>query len=641
MGGITGCWGGSRPEWGIGERMARRIENRGSDDADVWSDAGAGLALVHRRLVTRDHSPTGLQPMHSPCGRYVLVFNGEIYNHRDLRAKLETEGGAFKWRGYSSIETLLAGLRHWGVERCLQKLNGTFAFALWDASEQALFLARDRMGEKPLYYGRSKAAFLFGSKLKALRAHPDWKGEIDRGALSLYMRYKCVPTPWSIYQGICKLPPAHFVVISDAGQNIGEPQCYWDLAAIAEQGVALMGGDAGSLVEELETLLLDAVGRRMTADVPTGAFLSGGYDSTMIVALMQLLSDRPVKTFSIGFHEAGYNEAEHAKAVAAHLGTDHSELYVTTEQAIAVVPSLPEMNDEPFGGSSLIPTYLVSQLAREQVVVSLSGDGGDELFAGYNRHVAGSRIWECVSRIPLPLRRAVAVILRGLALGDEHLGIILPRFVHLPQLGQKFDKLASALNADSGFDFYKDLVSVWKSPERVVLGAPPSRSLVDCSDDQLDLPGLRERMLFWDMSGYLPDEILTKVSRASMAVGLKTRVPLLDHRLVEFAWKVPSEYKVRNGRGKWLLREVLYRYVPPELLDRPKQGFALPVDHWLRGPLRDWAETLLDESRLRAEGFLDPEPIRRAWSEHVTGKRQQHNKLWQVLMFQAWLENWK
>ncbi|MDZ7809376.1 MAG: asparagine synthase (glutamine-hydrolyzing) [Arhodomonas sp.] len=392
MCGIAGFWGGPSVDEGIVERMAARIASRGPDDAGVWADADAGVALAHRRLSILDLSPAGHQPMQSPCGRYVLVFNGEIYNHLDLRAELEAEAGAFDWRGHSDTETLLAALRHWGVQGALERVNGMFAFALWDAAERTLFLARDRMGEKPLYYGHggggcSGGAFLFGSELKALTAHPEWRGEMDRDALALYMRHNYVPAPWSIYRGIAKLPPAHFVVIRDGGRAVGEPQCYWNLGTVAEQGVAQAGGEPDALADELDGLLRDAVGRRMAADVPLGAFLSGGYDSTTVAALMQAQSERPVKTFSIGFHEEGYNEAKHARAVAEHLGTDHTELYVTPEEAMAVIPKLPTIYDEPFSDSSQIPTFLVSQLARQHVTVSLSGDGGDELFCGYNRHV--------------------------------------------------------------------------------------------------------------------------------------------------------------------------------------------------------------------------------------------------------------
>lgn len=638
MCGITGFWGGA-PEAAIVERMALRIEMRGPNDAGVWIDDTAGLALAHRRLSILDLSPAGHQPMCSPCGRYVLVYNGEIYNHLDLRSDLAREGGAFPWRGHSDTETLLAALRHWGVEGALKRVNGMFAFALWDAAERTLFLARDRLGEKPLYYGRCRDTFLFGSELKALSAHPDWQGQVDRDALALYMRHNYVPTPWSIYRGIAKLQPAHFVAIRKNGRDAGVPVCYWDLGQVAENGVASASGEPEALTDELDTLLRDAVRRRMAADVPLGAFLSGGYDSTTVAALMQAQSERPVKTFSIGFYEEGYNEAKHAKAVAEHLGTEHTELYVTPEEAMAVIPKLPAIYDEPFADSSQIPTFLVSQLARLHVTVSLSGDGGDELFCGYNRYLLGYRIWQKLHVLPSPMRRLMACMLNYLP--GHALDAVqrrLPQRMRVSNLADRLPKLAEVLAHPDGESFYHQLVSHWKKPDRVVLGAKEPSSILCRSDNLPDLPDLRERMMYLDMQTYLPDDILTKVDRASMAVSLEARVPLLDHRLVEFAWRVPTEYKFRNGQGKWLLRQVLYRYVPQSLMDRPKMGFGVPIEHWLRGPLREWAEELLNEQRLRDEGFFDSVPIQQMWQEHVSGKRRWHYHLWDVLMFQAWRE---
>lgn len=604
-------------------------------------DKDAGLALAHRRLSIIDLSPAGHQPMLSPCGRYALVYNGEIYNHADLRAELEAEGGHFDWRGHSDTETLLAALRHWGVDGALRRVNGMFAFALWDAGERILYLARDRMGEKPLYYGRYGNTFLFGSELKALTAFPGWRGEVDRNALALYLRHNYVPTPWSIYRGIYKLPPAHFVVVRECGAQVAEPQCYWSLAEVAERGVAAAAaaGDPTALADELDTLLRDAVRRRMAADVPLGAFLSGGYDSTTVVALMQAQSDRPVKTFSIGFHEEEYNEARHAKAVAAHLSTDHTEFYVTPEEAMAVIPRLPDIYDEPFADSSQIPTFLVSQLAQRHVAVSLSGDGGDELFFGYGRYLKCERIWTQLSGLPLWWRHVASSVLAhapGRAL--EGVMAVLPNRLRINHLADRLPKLAEMLSQPTGEAFYRELVSRWKNPDKVVLGAREPATLLNRPDLLPALPGLREQMMYLDMMTYLPDDILVKVDRASMAVSLEVRVPLLDHRVVEFAWRVPTEYKYREGQGKWLLRQVLYRYVPRELMERPKKGFGVPIEHWLRGPLRDWAEALLDEHKLREQGFFDPVPIRRMWGEHVSGRRRWHYYLWDVLMFQAWLE---
>ncbi|MAT50397.1 MAG: asparagine synthase (glutamine-hydrolyzing) [Porticoccaceae bacterium] len=639
MCGVAGFWGRNIPNTVVAENMARRIESRGPDDAGIWTHEAVGLALAHRRLSILDLSPAGHQPMHSPCGRYVLVYNGEIYNHQDLREELEPEGGAFDWRGHSDTETLLAALRHWGVQGALERINGMFAFALWDASERALFLARDRMGEKPLYYGRSGDTFLFGSELKALIAHPDWQGVVDRDALALYMRHNYVPAPWSIYRNIFKLPPAHFVAIRDGGRDVGEPVCYWDLGQVAEQGLAAAAGEAERLTDELDALLRDAVGRRMMADVPLGAFLSGGYDSTTVAALMQAQSERPVRTFSIGFHEEAYNEARHAKAVAEYLGTDHTELYVTSEEAMAVIPRLPEIYDEPFSDSSQIPTFLVSQLARRHVTVSLSGDGGDELFCGYNRYVLGYQIWSKLRLLPRPLRGLLAGILnRAPGHTLDRMQRRLPRRLQVSNLADRLPKLAEVLAYPDGQSFYRSLVSHTKKPDELVLGASEPETILSCPDCLPVLPGLREQMMYLDMMTYLPDDILTKVDRASMAVSLEARVPLLDPRVVEFAWRVPSEYKYRNGQGKWLLRQVLYRYVPQSLIDRPKMGFGVPIEQWLRGALRDWAEELLDEKRMCQEGFFNPAPIRRMWEEHISGKRRWHYYLWDALMFQAWLE---
>lgn len=641
MCGFAGFFGGGQN--GGGETLLRAMGHvllhRGPDDGGVWWDAGAGIGLSHRRLSIVDLSPAGHQPMLSPCGRFVLAYNGEIYNHLDLRAELEAERGHFDWRGHSDTETLLAALRHWGVAGALPRLNGMFAFALWDATERTLFLARDRMGEKPLYYGKCGDAFLFGSELKALAAHPDWRGEVDRNALALYMRHNYVPAPWSIYRGIHKLLPAHFIAVRDGARTVGTPQCYWDLAAIAERGVAAATGTPQELADELDALLRDAVGRRMVADVPLGAFLSGGYDSTTVAALMQAQSARPVKTFTIGFREQGYDEARHARAVATHLGTDHTELYVTPGEALAVIPRLPTIYDEPFSDSSQIPTFLVSELARRQVTVTLSGDGGDELFHGYERYFQGARIWNALSIVPLPFRRMASRLLaRAPGRAIEKAAGLLPKALRIEHVADRLPKLAEVLALRDGTAFYRALVSHWRQPDCVVLGGREPETILGDSSRLPPLPGLRERMMLLDMLTYLPDDILTKVDRASMAVSLEARVPLLDHRLVEFAWRVPTAYKVRNGQGKWLLRQVLYRYVPRRLMDRPKMGFGVPIDHWLRGPLRDWAEALLDEKRLREEGYFDPAPIRTMWAEHLAGTRRWHYYLWDVLMFQAWRE---
>jgi asparagine synthase (glutamine-hydrolysing) len=620
--------------------MAHAIAHRGPDSDGYWVDPALGIGLAHRRLAIVDLSPAGAQPMDSASGRYVLAFNGEIYNHLLLREALESEGGVrAPWRGHSDTETLLAGFDAWGIQATLQRAVGMFAIALWDRKSRSLTLARDRLGEKPLYYGwqgqGSGAVFLFGSELSALRRHPSFVAEVNRDALALYMRHNCIGGAQSIYSGIHKLPPGHLLTVSAAAP---EPVLlpWWSGAAVAEQGVAQpFAGTPEQAVDALEVLLRDAVAQQMMADVPLGAFLSGGIDSSTVVAVMQAQSSRPVRTFSIGFHEEGYNEAEHAKAVAKHLGTDHTELYVTPEQALAVIPKLPTLYSEPFADSSQIPTYLVSQLARQHVTVSLSGDAGDELFCGYTRYQMTAGLWGKVSRLPRALRQLAGRAITAVPTGAwDKLGAALP----MARVGDKLHKGAELLGSRSVAELYRGMVSHWPDPARVVLGATePATVLMGVVPA---LPGLGdvERMMVLDMLSYLPDDILAKVDRAAMGVSLETRVPFLDHRVVEFAWSLPLAYKLRDGVTKWPLRQVLYRHVPRELIERPKMGFGVPIDQWLRGSLRDWAETLLAEPRLRTEGFFDPAPIRRKWAEHLSGKRNWQYHLWDVLMFQAWLE---
>jgi asparagine synthase (glutamine-hydrolysing) len=641
MCGLTGFLGRSALEHrdavnGVLKHMAQAIASRGPDGFGAWADPEAGIALAHRRLAIVDLTPAGAQPMVAAAGRYVLAFNGEIYNHLKLRAELD----GVVWRGHSDTETLLAGFEAWGVEATLQRAIGMFAFALWDREQRALTLGRDRLGEKPLYYGWQgqgvKAVFLFGSEVSALRRHPAFTAPINRDALALYMRYNCIGGEHSIYQGIHKLLPGHLLTLA-AGQTEPRVWAWWSAAEVAERGVTHpFAGTPAQAVDELEALLSSAVGQQMVADVPLGAFLSGGVDSSTVVALMQAQSSRPVKTFSIGFHEAGYNEAEHAKAVAQHLGTEHTELYVSAQQALDVIPKLPSLYAEPFADSSQIPTYLVSQLARQHVTVSLSGDAGDELFCGYNRYQMTARLWGKLERVPKPLRRAAAAAITAVppARWDS-----LSRFLPVARLGDKLHKGAALLGCQSAADLYLGMVSHWSEPNDLVLGGrePP----IVLTSQTPALAGLNdvERMMALDMLSYLPDDILAKVDRAAMGVSLETRVPMLDHRVVEFAWSLPLSTKLRGGVTKWPLREVLYRHVPRSLIERPKMGFGVPIDQWLRGPLRDWAETLLSESRLRQEGYFNPVPIRQKWIEHLSGQRNWQYHLWDVLMFQAWLEN--
>jgi len=647
MCGITGFLAGARFNQTqllpVALGMADAIRHRGPDDSGVWSDPHAGIALAQRRLSVIDLSPAGHQPMVSASGRYVIVFNGEIYNFSTLRDELETAGTAPAWRGHSDTEVLLGLIESRGVRAALPAVRGMFAFALWDTSDRTLVLARDRLGEKPLYYGRIGGSFAFGSELKALRAHPEWSAPIDRSALALFMRHNYVPAPFSIYQGIRKLPPGHLLTLKwGTEQPTVEP--YWSAREVAETGLrAPTSMGHAALTDALDTLLRDAIAGQMVADVPLGAFLSGGIDSSVVVALMQSQSARAVKTFTIGFTEEGYDEAVHAAAVARHLGTEHTELYVTPREAMAVIPRLPSIYDEPFADSSQIPTFLVSQLARSHVTVSLSGDGGDELFGGYNRYLLGKDLWQKLSRLPTGVRIALARIVKSIpartlsTLMKPVMPLAPARYrVGLP--GDKLHKLANVVSHRDLDSLYRDLVSHWRSPGEIVLGGAEHPTLLSQAGD-LSIDDPVARMMFLDLVTYMPDDILVKVDRAAMAVSLETRVPLLDHRVVEFAWQVPMTEKVNAGGTKQLLRSVLRRYVPDELIERPKMGFGVPIDSWLRGPLRDWAEALLDPARLRREGYLDADPIRSSWQQHLSGQRDWHYPLWDVLMFQAWLEH--
>lgn len=627
-------------------RMCETIAHRGPDDSGIWVDEVSGLAFGHRRLSILDLSPAGHQPMLSACGRYVIVFNGEIYNHLALREKLSSEGCAPVWCGHSDTETLLACFTAWGIGPALQATVGMFALALWDRQGRLLTLARDRMGEKPLYYGWQGDSFLFGSELKALKAHPDFLGEVDRNALTLLLRHNCIPAPYSIYRGIAKLSPGHYLNIP-----LGEPsaarsarsRAFWSMNQAVESGLAnSFKGDPVEAVDLLEERLLKSIGEQMLSDVPLGAFLSGGVDSSTIVALMQAQSSQPVRTFTIGSAEGDYNEAAHAKEVARHLGTEHTELYVQSRDALELIPRLPSMYCEPFSDSSQLPTFLVSKLAHQHVTVALSGDGGDELFGGYNRYLTARKVWAQGQRLPAFARHGGAGILRSLspaawdrlyALGKH----LLPKSWHLAYPGEKAQKLAEVLAAPDGEAFFHQLTSHWKMPGSIVIDAIEPPSLLTSRSSWPKTDSLEHWMMAMDAQTYMADDILVKVDRAAMATSLETRVPFLDHRVVELAWRMPLSMKIRDGQGKWLLRQVLYRHVPASLIDRPKMGFGIPLDRWLRGPLLDWAEDLLDERRLRQEGYFRPGPIRKIWAEHLSGRRNWQYHLWDVLMAQAWL----
>ncbi len=624
-------------------RMTDRLAHRGPDDSGIWVDRASGIALGHRRLSILDLSQDGHQPMHSESSRYVIVFNGEVYNFYDLRHDLKSFGHSFS--SVSDTEVLLAAIEQWGVEEALPRFNGMFAFAVWDRRERQLHLVRDRMGEKPLYYGWMGKSFLFGSELKALVAHPEFKSEVDRNALALYLRYSCIPAPYSIYRGVYKLPPAGRLTLKLFDQaNTPRAVPYWSAEEANRRGVEnQFDGSPEDATAHLDDLLRDAVKMRMVADVPLGAFLSGGVDSSTVVALMQAQSGRPVRTFSIGFEDGAYNEANYAAAVARHLRTDHTEFYVSPKDIAPVIPRLPAIYDEPFSDSSQIPTYLVSALARPHVTVSLSGDGGDELFGGYKRYFAWGKVWNRVKWLPLPVRQAASWGLRRLSPQQwNHLARCLSPFTSVTELncGDKAHRLGRMLSAEDPFLRYQAIQSVWQSPGVALQGADEPENLLHDRCYGTGFSDFCRHMMFLDAVTYLPDDILTKVDRASMAVSLEARIPFLDHRVVEFAARLPLSMKLRAGVGKWILRRLLYQYVPKELIERPKRGFAVPIAAWLRGPLRDWSEELLHEHRLRSEGYFYAGAVRTLWKTHLSGQSDLSPHVWGLLMFQAWLDEW-
>ena len=630
----------------IAREMADAVAHRGPDDAGTWLDREAGIALAHRRLAVMDLSPAGSQPMESASGRNVIVFNGEIYNHRELRRRLEA-GHPDRpcWRGRSDTETLLAAIECWGLEEALRATVGMFALAVWNRDDRILHLARDRVGEKPLYYGWQNGTFLFGSELKAFAMHPAFAGEIDRDVLTLLLRHAYIPAPWSIYRGVRKLPAgACMSVAARASQQPAgqwpEPRPYWSFREVVTSGRARpFEGAPEDAVDELHDVLLQAVGRQMVADVPLGAFLSGGIDSSTVVALMQAQSERPVRTFTIGFEDPAYDEAPHAKAVARRLRTEHTELYVSAQEAQDVISRLPDLFDEPFADHSNIPTFLIAGMARRQVTVALSGDGGDELFGGYHHHSSTSRMWRLLSSTPASLRRTAALF----APGPDGLPARMLRRLPTSQ-GRRWTpgRVRRAMwlaRSRTPEDLHYRRLSQWPNPPSIVPGTSEPRTVLNQPATWPDAAELADLLMAVDILGYLPDDLLVKVDRAAMGVSLESRAPFLDHKVVEFVWRLPLSFKIRNGRSKWILRQVLHRHVPKELVERPKAGFSIPLAAWLRGPLRDWAEALLDERRLQQEGFFDPRPIRRKWNEHLSGRESWENHLWSVLMFQAWFDH--
>jgi asparagine synthase (glutamine-hydrolysing) len=616
--------------------MADSLAHRGPDDHGIWTDLDSGIALTHRRLSIVDLSPAGHQPMTSADGRFVITFNGEIYNFQELRPELEARGVTF--RGHSDTEVMLEAFAAYGIAPTIKRLIGMFTIAVWDRRDRTLSLVRDRLGIKPLYWAKAGGLFLFGSELKALRAYPGFAPEIDRAALAAYMRHNYIPAPHSIYQGVHKLEQGAILTLPFGGAPRIER--FWDARQVALAGQAdpLHASDA-EMTDRLEELLRDAVKRRLVADVPVGAFLSGGIDSSTVVALMKAANAGPVRTYTIGFAHSGYDEAAHAAAVAKHLGTEHTAMIVSPQDALDVIPSLPEYYDEPFADSSQIPTYLISALTRQHVTVALSGDGGDELFGGYTRYQYTAQL-RALHRLPRPLRVAMARMIKALPADQwSRLLSIIPASVRPRQAGDKMHKIAGILPLDGETELYRQLVTHWE-PNAVVRQAEEVKGILWDASVARDFPTLLERMQFFDLVSYLPDDILTKVDRASMAVALEARVPLIDHRVVEFAWRLPHQAKIRGNVTKWLLRQVLYRHVPKALVERPKMGFAVPLADWLRGPLRDWAEHLLAESRLQQGGFFDAAVVRGVWDEHISGRANREYMLWNVLMFEAWRDRW-
>ncbi len=627
--------------------MCDPIISRGPDAYGYWIDQDESVFLGHRRLSILELSDAGKQPMTSINEKFVVIFNGEIYNHLLIRQEIEKQTGTVHWRGFSDTETILAGFELWGIEKTIQKLIGMFAFAVWNTEDKSLTLGRDRIGEKPLYYGclsdaEQNIILVFGSQLKSIRKHPAFNSEIDRNALSLYFRHNYIPAPYSIYKGIYKLEPGSLCVVSDSSSEVKIIK-YWSAENVVQDKVLYsFEGTLNDAVSELDSLLNNAVKLQMISDVPLGAFLSGGVDSSTIVALMQSNSSRAVKTFSIGFTEEMYDEAKYAKRVAHHIGTEHTEMYVTPEQAMNVIQELPEIYDEPFSDSSQIPTYLVSKLAKTHITVSLSGDAGDELFCGYNRYSFTKKLWNNLNYLPLGVRSGLAQMISRVSPDKWDNLFNSFRFVNNHQnIGDKIHKASGILTSRTIEELYLGMISHWSSPCDLVLNSVEPYGIYKSYTSLFNVLDDVQKMMFLDTVSYLPDDILVKIDRAAMAVSLETRVPFLDHRVVEFAWSLPQKYKMNNGVSKLVLREVLYNYVPKNMIERPKMGFGVPLGDWLRGPLKPWAEDLISEDKIRKEGLLNYDLIKEKWDDHMSGRRNWSYQIWDVLMFQAWFENQK
>ncbi|GJL85855.1 MAG: asparagine synthetase B [Micavibrio sp.] len=623
----------------LSSAMTATLSHRGPDGTGTWQDPDLPLVFGHHRLAVLDLSELGHQPMESESGRYVICYNGEVFRYLEIRKELEKSHVTF--RGRSDTEVILAAIDHWGLNLALQKIEGMFAFALWDRKDKQLHLVRDRLGKKPLYVGWAGQSLVFTSELKALHTHPDFKPVVNRKALTAFMRYGYTPAPLCIYEGVWSLPAGFRMsicadLISPGSDLENFMESYWHhLRALEEQQQKYVKKSDEETINEFEKLLTTCTKDRMISDVPLGAFLSGGVDSSSVVALMQKISSNPVKTYSIGFEEQGYDEAGHAKKIAAHLGTDHHEHYLSAKDALDVIPKLPDIYDEPFADISQIPTYLISKYARENVTVALSGDGGDEMLGGYNRHFIGPKLWHSMRFMPQPVRRMLASIIGGTSI--EKWNSLAPS---KPQFGERMHKVGSILGMNTQEDIYQKLISQWDAPADLVIGgSEPLTPLTDPEWQPEDM-SFAARMMYWDALSYLSNDILVKVDRASMATSLEIRAPLLDRRIYDYVWTLPENMKIRNGQGKWLLKQVLHRHVPKELFERPKQGFSVPIDSWLRGELRDWAENLLDEKRLDEEGYLNTKIIRDIWEHYLDGHGNHAGQLWTVLMFQAWKERW-
>lgn len=649
MCGIAGFWTsdvGADPckVMSIARRMSTAINHRGPDAEAFWIEPDAGLTFAHRRLSIQDLSPAGAQPMFSASSRFVIIFNGEIYNHHEIRADLRLAGASVNWRGHSDTETLLAAFEHWGIERGLQRAMGMFALAIWDQHERALYLARDRIGEKPLYYGWCGRTLIFGSELKALKAHPDFDKRISMDALGAYLRFSYVPWPHSIYEGIYKLPAATYIRLSNWSPDAASPPTpYWSLSAVAEQGAANpFSGSYDDAVEELDHLLGQVVSSQMISDVPLGAFLSGGVDSSTITALMQGGSKHAIRTFSIGFGSWRFNEAHHAREVAKHIGSDHTEFTVTELDALNLVPELPKIFDEPFADSSQLPTILLSRMTRKSVTVAMSGDGGDEVFGGYNRYLFAPSLWGGMERLPMLARQAIGcsseMLQRVVTRTDGGFQALLARDLGLPITTiDRMSKIGGALRAAEDFEgFYREIVSTWPNPASVLTHPGEADSILDRRKDWPKMSSRAELMMALDAISYLPDDIMVKVDRSAMSTSLETRAPFLDPRIVEFAWRLPLSMKIHKKTGKRIIRDVLYKRVPKCLIERPKQGFAIPIDEWLRSGLKDWAESMLSPDRLKAQGLFDADAVREVWQLHSSGRDNLGSKLWNILTFQAW-----